>query len=203
MPFSTLDLIFLAVFAIFAILGARKGLLLSLCSLLAVVVALIGATLIADALSGPMAAQIAPMVEGFLSEHLDAITAGQAGQEQGFLWALINEALANIDHAAAGDFLTQIAVQVARLLIHPILFAVAFVVVLIAWTFLSHALDLVARLPILHTLNTFGGLLFGAAEGAVLFVVGFLLIRTFFPDLIPPQWQADSVLMHYLQPYGL
>lgn len=203
MPFSILDLIFLAVFAVFAILGARKGLLLSLCSLLAVVVALVGATLIADALSGPMAAQIAPLVETFLAEHLDAITAGQTGQEQGFLWALINEALAGIDHAAAGDFLTQIAVQVARLLIHPILFAVAFVVVLIAWTFLSHALDLVARLPVLHTLNTFGGLLFGAAEGAVLFVVGLLLIRTFLPDLIPPQWQADSVLMHYLQPYGL
>ena len=34
-----------------------------------------------------------------------------------------------------------------------VLFAVAFFAILIAWSFLSHALDLVAKLPVLSTVN--------------------------------------------------
>lgn len=203
MPFSILDLLFIAVFVLFAFLGAKKGLLLSLCSLLAVVVALIGATFLSDALSPILAAHFSPSLEGFLSQHLDAILAGQSGEEQGFLWAFVNEALKGIDPSAAENFLTQLALQATQLLLRPILFSIAFVVVLIAWTLLSRALDLVTRLPVLHTLNSVGGLLFGAAEGTVLYVVALFLIRAFLPDLIPPEWEKGSLLLKYLSPYGL
>ena len=46
-----------------------------------------------------------------------------------------------------------IAVQIARM----VLFLLAFVAILVVWLLLSHALDLVARLPVLNGLNRWGG----------------------------------------------
>ena len=57
-----------------------------------------------------------------------------------------------------------------------ILFVAGFVIVLVAWTVFSHALDLVARLPGLHFLNKTGGALLGLVKGcAILFLCAWVI----------------------------
>ena len=53
MPCVVYDIAIAAILIFFIWLGCRKGLVLTLCSLLAVFVALIGATFLSDALAGP------------------------------------------------------------------------------------------------------------------------------------------------------
>ena len=63
------DLIIVAILILFAALGAHRGLILSLCGLLAVVVAFVGASFVARTLS--------PMV----ADALEPTRTGQAGPE--------------------------------------------------------------------------------------------------------------------------
>jgi len=197
------DLVLVAIVLIFAILGACKGLILSLCSLLAVIVALIGGTVAANYLTPPLAEQAAPLVEGFLREHwADLIAFGSQALEQleGFLPQIAQRVLEQQEWSAqAATFLPEFSVAVTAAILRPIIFLIAFVVVLIAWSVVSHALDLVARLPVLSTLNTTGGFLFGLAKGVLLLVVVCLAVQTFFPDLIPLQIQTQSRILALIQ----
>ena len=71
-----------------------------------------------------------------------------------------------------------IAGQVARI----VLFVVSFVLILILWFFISYALDLAFKLPVLSTLNRWGGAALGLAKGALLvFVACWLLKGGFLP----------------------
>ena len=62
MPYLVFDLAILAILVFFTWLGSRRGLVLTLCSLLAVFVALIGASFLSDTLAEPVAKAIEPMV---------------------------------------------------------------------------------------------------------------------------------------------
>lgn len=195
-----LDIILLAVVLLFALLGARKGLVLSLCSLVAVVIALIGGSLTADVLAPPLAKQAAPMVEQFVNDNLDALLSGQTQGESGFLWGIAKSLTEDTGLTdAAEDFVARFSTAMAAAVLRPILFLLAFILILILWYFISHALDLVAKLPVLSTLNTAGGLLFGAVKGALFLVLASLLIQLFFPDLIPPEALEHSRILASIQ----
>lgn len=194
-----LDFILLAVALLFACLGARRGLILSLCSLVAVVVGLVGGSLIADYLTPPLTEQIAPMVEGILQEQLTSGALALTGGD-GFLNRIAAELYASRDWLlSATTFTHELSLAFTRAVLRPLLFLIAFVVVLILWYFLSHALDLVAHLPLLSTLNTAGGFLFGAVKGGLLLMVAALLIRYFKPDLIPAAALETSRVLELLQ----
>lgn len=194
-----LDLILLAVVLLFACLGARRGLILSLCSLAAVVVALIGGSLLADYLTPPLTEQIAPMVEGFLQEKLTSGALALTGGD-GFWSKIVGELYASRDWGlSAIPFSHELSLALTGAVLRPLLFLLAFAAVLILWYFLSRALDLVARLPLLSTFNTAGGFLFGAVKGGLLLTVAALLIRYFKPDLIPAAALETSRILALLQ----
>ena len=185
-----IDLILAAVLVLFIWLGAKKGFVLTLCSLLAVIVALVGANLIADALAPKVAAAIQPHIEQSIQESLEekalevsaqdglgVADALAALREKGgfYEWAAdslegvltttpeLSESIAHQAAAAA----SALAEQVAR----GILFASAFLLVLVAWFFVSHALDLVTKLPVINSLNhTLGGVL-GAVKGLIILYI--------------------------------
>jgi len=71
-----------------------------------------------------------------------------------------------------------IAVQIARI----ILFLLAFVVILIAWFILSHALDLAFKLPVLSSLNRWGGAAVGLLKGVALVAIALWFLKE---NLIP------------------
>ena len=195
MPFSTLDLLFLAVVLLFALHGMRKGLILSLCSLVALVVAAVGATFLTNALTPLLTRSLVPLVETFLLEHFDleSLLAQQGG---GLLGQLSDHLLKNgTAFASIGTFAGELAQAVVSVCIRPILFSLCFAVVLVLWHCLSRALDLVARLPVLHLFNKTGGLLFGALSGALVALLLLFLMQTLLPGKLPQQWVENSFLL--------
>lgn len=193
------DLILVGVLLLFALLGARKGLVLSLCSLVAVVVALVGGSLLSQALTPTVTGYLAPPVLAFLEEQL-ASGALLLSQQEGFLGSLILQLTQSGTWTVdMPGFAAALAQSVAQAVAAPVLFLLGFLVVLLAWTLLSHALDLISRLPVLHQLNTAGGFLFGAVKGALLLAVIALVLLRFFPAYFPQQAVDSSYLLPLLQ----
>lgn len=220
MSYLIFDLAILAILALFFWRGYARGLVLTLCSLLAVFVALIGASFLSNALAEPVAKAIEPIVA---SQIHDTVTSyyqrspaeNTSAEEEDWLAQLPLEELLEplkeskflqgfaetfqkaVDDKAA-DIVTHaaqalahfVAVQIARIVI----FAVAFFAVLIAWFFLSHALDLVAKLPVLSTVNAWGGGAVGLVKGALIVYIAVWLLRG---SYIPPAAIEDSYLLKF------
>ena len=201
------DLIVLAVLILFAALGAHQGLILSLCGLIAVVVAVLGASFAARALSPLVADALEPRFAAAIEEQLneslreqaqagaDALTPEEvplsgvldALREMGFYESLIDRVdqavEAGMTHAAASAA-AQVAAAVAQSAAYALIFLAAFVFLLIVWKLISHALDLVARLPGLHFLNKTGGALFGLIQACILLWIALWLLQ-FWGDVLP------------------
>ena len=205
--FLILDLIVLAVLILFAALGAHRGLILSLCGLIAVVVAVLGASFVARTLSPLVADALEPRFASAIEEQLneslreqaqagaDALTPEEvplsgvldALREMGFYETLIDRVdqavEAGMTHAAASAA-AQVAAAVAQSAAYALIFLAAFVFLLIVWKLISHALDLVARLPGLHFLNKTGGALFGLIQACILLWIALWLLQ-FWGDVLP------------------
>lgn len=77
-------------------------------------------------------------------------------REMGFYETLINtvdKAVENGMTSVAASAAAAVAAAIAQSAAYLILFLLGFALILIAWKLISHALDLVARLPGLHFLN--------------------------------------------------
>ena len=194
-----IDLILLAVLAAFAIRGSSRGLLLSLCGLVAVLVAFWGASLAAGALSPKVAGYLEPRFASAIEERLDQeITPALPGQDdiapEGDIpladilqilkdMGLYQSAVDAIDNAVeqgmtdvAADAAAAVAASVAGSVAYMILFTIFSTLILVGWTILSHALNLVTRLPGIHFLNKTGGALLGLLKGcAILFLCAWVL----------------------------
>ena len=198
------DVIIAAVLLFFLWRGYVKGFVLTLCSLLAVFVALIGASILSNVLAEPVAKAIEPVVSSSIhdtvtSYYQHAPEVGAASQDeadwlaqlpidelleplreskafQGFADAFQKAVDDGVDDAAAhaAQALAHFAaVQIAR----TVIFAIAFFAVLIAWSILSHTLDLVAKLPVLSTVNAWGGGAVGLVKGALIVFIAVWLLR--------------------------
>ncbi len=221
MNYIIYDLIIAAVLLFFFWLGYRKGFVLTLCSLLAVFVALIGASILSNALAEPVAKAIEPVVANSIHDTVSsyyqrAPEVGASSRDEadwlaqlpvdelleplkeskafkGFADAFqkaVDDKAADIVTHAAQELAHFVAVQIARMVI----FAVAFVAVLIAWFFISHALDLVAKLPVLNTVNAWGGGAVGLVKGAlIVFIAVWLLTDSY----ISPAAVESSYLLKF------
>ena len=74
--------------------------------------------------------------------------------------------------SVAASAAAAVAAAIAQSAAYLILFLLGFALILIAWKLISHALDLVARLPGLHFLNKTCGALFGLVQACVPSVCG-------------------------------
>lgn len=179
-----LDLLLAAILVLFTLLGAKRGFVLTLCSLVAVLVALVGANFLADALTPAVSKAIQPSIEATiqatlegqvqsnnyetaLDETLDAL------RDKGGLYTFVADAMDDaLKHMDLTPTLARVAAQAASMvaaqLAHGLLFLVAFFLVLIVWTILSHALDLVAKLPGLSSLNGLLGGAVGLVKGLII-----------------------------------
>ena len=189
-----LDILLIAVLVLFAFLGARKGFILTLCSLVAVVVALVGANLVADVAAPMVANAIQPKLEQAIVEQLDealkstefvGVNGGVAASVEeiplaGVLGVLrenelyigfmdsVEKALSEGATATIAGAASRVAALLAAQLARSIIFVIAFFIILIAWWILSHVLDLVSKLPVIDQLNhTLGGGL-GLVKGLVI-----------------------------------
>ena len=190
MGFLIYDGIVLAILILFAVLGWRKGLLLSLCGLAVAIVAFLGAGVVADTLDGPVADAIVPMLESSMEKritlHYDdsgVDTAVDALREENglFAWAAdaVEEALEKQEILPSVSDIASTAAQfVAQRIAHSVLFALSFLALYVLLTILLHVLDLVAKLPGLDFCNGLGGGVIGLVKGGLIVLVGVAVLMS-------------------------
>ena len=188
--------IFLAL-AFFAWRGAKRGLILTLFSLLAIFVAFFGARAVASTFSQPVADILRPSIQQSINGVLTGQTpAPEDGTEpepdftlqevldligeselfsglRGFLEEAVEEQVLEVTTTAAA----AVAAYLAQLAANALLFGLSFLLILLVWFLISRALDLTFRLPILSAVNTIGGLLIGLLKGVLLMLVVVWLAR--------------------------
>lgn len=198
-----IDAVAVAILAFFVLWGAHQGLLRSLAGLLTIVVALVGAGLIAGALADSAARLAGPLVEERIRTQVnEAITAQSSqkvempeldveGGDEEFgiqdLLALmgldqdVRDSLTEEIQEKAVDAGTTIATAVVESVVRSVLYGVVFLLSFLALTVLLKlaigALDLVAKLPGLHLLNTLGGAAAGLVQGVVLAFLAIWIAR--------------------------
>ena len=162
-----LDVVILGLLIYWCVMGYRRGLVLSLCSLLAVVVALAGGYYLANHAYEPLAQRIEPLLVQAVGERADqaieeqtreegAENGGEGGSLTGPL-SIFSENLQTKVQQFKDATVAQLAADMAQFIAKSVLFLVGFLVVLLVWNILFHALHLVTRLPGLHLLNKLCG----------------------------------------------
>ena len=220
MNYIIYDIIIAAALLFFLWRGYSRGLILTLCSLLAVFVALIGASFLSNALAEPVAKAIEPAVASSIHDTVTSYyqrspAENTSAEENDWLAQLsldelleplkdskafqgftdtfqkaLDDGAAQIATHAAQALARFVAVQIARMVI----FVLAFFAILIAWYFLSHTLDLLAHLPVLYTANRWGGGAVGLAKGAL---VVFIAVWLFKGSYIPAPAVENTVLLKF------
>ena len=217
-------LIFDAILGIVLVLavvqGYRKGFVLTLCGFLAVFVAFFGAGVLSNALAGPVADAMRPVVAMQKSLEEQGWSAGEGEQPGGGSQApdpedqfsleqvleLIQESkffqsFSGALHSAVSQGLLEVTTSaaqavagyLAREMARMALFLICFALVLAGWTLLSRVLDLAFRLPVLSTLNHWSGAAVGLGKGCVLLFIACWLFR----GLFPPEAVEQSVLLRF------
>ena len=206
-----IDVILLAALLFFVLMGAKRGFILTLCSLVAVVVALVGANLAADTLSPKVADAIRPRLEQAIQEALEVgMSAADMDvlavlKEKGGLYEWAADAVGDVLHSSdfipsAASIAANTAAALAQQLARGLIFLVAFLLVLLAWTLLSHALDLVAKLPGINGLNRTLGAALGFLKGLVVLYLASWVLCTL-TGFIPPETAEKTRLMALLIHY--
>ena len=217
-----LDLVILGLLVYWCVMGFRRGLILSLCSLLAVVVALAGGWYLANHAYEPLAEQLEPIILPVVNERADEAISSeasglvpseetasdQAATDQsssgplsilsGSLQNQVGQQLENFKNNAV----QQLAASIAQTVAKAVLFLVGFLVVLLVWNILFHALHLVAKLPGLHLLNKVLGGAFGLVKGVLLLMVAQWLLCDLL-GWIPSEIAQQSHLLSLLSALSL
>lgn len=190
----TVDIILLLILIVFVLSSYRKGLILSLCTLLILVVSCLGASVAQEMLTPKVVAELHPqLTETIMVQMEDQVTASVdqaladasdagisiAGQPVtiGDLLDLLERFGLEVEQSAqnaASDIAAPIVESTASAMATAILNAVVgfliFVAAFLIIFLILHAVELgintVDRLPVIHTLNHLGGGLVGLISGA-------------------------------------
>ena len=205
-----LDLVILGLLLYCLIQGLRRGFILTLCSLLAVLLAFLGGWYLATHAAQPLEEKLEPVILHAMLAQEESEAADSP--EQTDLPSQSEQA--NPSENGLQDQLTQttedwkqatraeLAAAAAGLLARSLLFLAGFFGVLILWLILCHTLNLVAKLPGLHLLNKLLGGLLGLIKGLLLLMVA----RWILCDLlgwIPASIAAESRLLPLLSSFSI
>ena len=217
-----LDLVILGLMIYWCIMGFRRGLILSLCSLLAVVVALAGGWYLANHAYEPLAERLEPIILPVVNERADEAISSEASglvpseetasdqaatnQSSSGPLSILSGSLQNQVGQQLENFknnaVQQLAASIAQTVAKAVLFLVGFLVVLLVWNILFHALHLVAKLPGLHLLNKVLGGAFGLVKGVLLLMVAQWLLCDLL-GWIPSEIAQQSHLLSLLSALSL
>ena len=221
MSYLVFDIAIAVILILFAWRGASRGFVLSLCGLLAVVVAFVGASFLASLLAPRVGAALEPRFAQAIEERLEeqfqqsvpegdtaGLTEGENYPMQDVLSVLrdmgLYEDLVNTIDQAVQDGMTAVAANaaaavaaaIAQSVAYTVIFTVAFALILIAWKVFSHAVDLVAKLPGLNFLNKTGGAAMGLIKGVLILFLAAWLIQ-YSGKLIPEETVQQTHLLKF------
>ena len=181
-----IDAIVVVVLLAFAIWGARQGLIRALAGLVMVIVALVGAGMIAATFSGPAARLAAPVIQKHITSRVEEAMAVQTdstpeevgeeprvedllvllGLDEDVRGSLAEQAEEQIRDAGA-SIVSAVVESMVGSVAYGVLFILSFLALLLMLHVLVGAMDLVMKLPLLHGLNTLGGGALGLIEGTL------------------------------------
>ena len=222
MVYLLYDVAIVAIVLFFLWRGISKGFILSLCGLLAVVVAFVGASFLAGVLSPKVGDILEPQIAQVLEEQLtESIQHNEYITDQGGVasvpdevplggvldvlreMGLYDDLVETIESAVEGGMANAavsaaaaVAAQIAQSVAYTVIFLIGFILVLIAWTILAHALDLVSRLPVLHQLNRLGGGAIGLVKAVIVLFLAAWALR-FAGNLIPAEAVEQTYLLKF------
>lgn len=204
-PFIIADIAIVLILAFFAWRGAKKGLILTLFGLLGLVVAIFGARFVSQTFYEPVANIVRPGIYQSIKEAgtADSSAEGNLDEESNVVLDLPVDGLVEflrehelfpglvdkledisdsgiISQDSALDSLSSV---LSNMVAKAILFAAAFVIILLLWFLISRAIDLVFKLPILSAVNWIGGLVFGLVKAVAIVVVLIWVCQIF--NLLP------------------
>ena len=215
--FILFDIAIAAILVIFFLRGRNKGFILSLCGLMAVFVAIIGAKFCTDLFAPVVTDTITPRLSGVIEEQINinlgdkldsfllpggelpenAITdiLKQLGIYDQFA-STIKNALTVESAQTVADISVALAREVAEIVSSVLVFVVSFLLLSVAWFILSHALNLAAKLPLIHGLNNLLGGAFGLLQGAILLFLAAWAMRVM-GDVIPQDVVEQTYLLKF------
>ncbi len=196
-----IDIVVAAVLLGFAVYGGKRGLFRALSGLLAVVVALVGAGIIAATFTTPVTKVVTPLIAGHIEEKVENAMAVQSagsgvqmpeadtedpsaiqdllailGLDDEVRSRLAEEVQEKVRDTGA-SIATAVVESMARSFIYGTLYILSFAVLLLLMKVLIGAMDLVLKLPLLRGLNTLGGAAVGLVEGALLLFLAVWVLR--------------------------
>ena len=182
-----IDAVVVLILVGFTVIGARRGLLQTLTGLVIVVVALVGAGMIATTFSGPAAKLAAPLIEKQIEKKIDAAIAESApavssstaeNSQMEHLFSLLGldaEVRSSLMEKARDTVrdtgvsaVTAVVTGVAQSMIYGVLYILSFVSLTVLLHVLFKAIGLLTKLPGLRSLNALGGGVLGLIEGGLL-----------------------------------
>ena len=218
MTYILYDLVIGIVLLLFALRGRKRGLILAVCSLAAVITAFAGASYGADLLTPKVAEVMVPKISSVIEQRihdLDVTGTDAPGgdssavdsaeddptaedtQDDAVGLDTVREALSalrlpsgmlqSVEESLGGlkefgDLPALLSSAIARAaadtLLHLLVFLICFILILLLWRVIGHALDFVARLPVLHFCNKTGGFLFGTCKGIFFFFLLAWILRS-------------------------
>lgn len=181
-----IDAIVVVVLLAFAIWGARQGLIRALAGLVMVIVALVGAGMIAATFSGPAARLAAPVIQKHITSRVEEAMAVQTdstpeevgeeprvedllvllGLDEDVRGSLAEQAEERVRDTGA-SIVSAVVESMVGSVAYGVLFILSFLALLLMLHVLVGAMDLVMKLPLLHGLNTLGGGVLGLIEGTL------------------------------------
>ena len=170
---AILDGIIVGIFALSVWIGGKKGLFRSLAELVVYLVGLVGASLAAGQWTKYVVDLLRPALESQVSQALSDYISG-ALEEVPFGSAIAGlENLGELAGDAAAEAVDLLAETLLYNLAYVIVFLAVFLLVVLALKVVINLGDFLLRLPVLHEMNTLGGILIGAVKGV--FVVCLIL----------------------------
>jgi len=191
-----IDAVIVVVLVGFCVWGAHRGLLRSLAGLVILVVALVGASMLATSFSPGITSLVMPIVREAVLDHVEETAdirldvpdvevpvelqelLERLGLDEDVREGLRERAETAVTETGA-DVATALVESLVGGLVHAVLFALSFVALIILLHVLLSAMDLVLKLPGLHLLNSLGGALVGMIEGALLLFLVVWILRRF------------------------
>lgn len=215
-----IDLILIAIIAFCAWNGYRKGFIMGISGILALIVAFYGAQIIADTYSQEFNSMLKPFVSGIVDSAVAKVqedTVDTFDEED--VYGVTYDALGNIGilKSAARDIADEIANKVERTgqtmreeivsvlcskISYILTVVVVFLLILIVFTVIANIINLAFKLPGLEFINELFGALFGFAKGAVI-VVAIAWVMRYLGVLVDEDIVNKTVLLEWLMEHNL
>ena len=218
-----IDLVLLGIIALCAWTGYRKGFILGITGIVALVIAFFGANLVAETYASEFNTMLEPFISGIVDESVDEAQAEQnisatdaVSQEEVYSVSyeslrkigIIKTAASNLAEelsesvSSVGQTLKSALVdQLCQTAGYVLLLFISFVLIVIIFTVIGNVINLAFKLPGLELINDILGTAFGLVKGLVFaFAIAWLL--RFTGLLISEETVEKTIVLEWLMEHN-